>query len=219
MSRLSHRLGAMLGLLILPVLWRSAVRPLQIVKAEGEVALNRRLVVEAEKIWLEADKTRRILLRIHDLPQESRLARGLALGRDRFSQAILSPRGDLMAFAVDGFHGWSGLYDLNRNKITEVAFFFQGKATQLSFSPDGRYLAAEAIGAGGFSAVSLWDVQADKALTWQAPKSPADLPADARIQAWVGDDLQILLRWVNEQTWQVWSLEVKESRVTPRRLK
>lgn len=180
---------------------------------------HKRLVIESEKISLELDQIRRIILRIHDLPQESRLARGLALGRDRFSQAILSPRGNLMAFAVDGFHGWSGLYDLNRNKISEVAFFFQGKATQLSFSPNGRYLAIEALGGGGFSAVLLWDVQEDKALSWQVPKSPSGLPANARIQEWVGGDLKILLRWVDEQAWQAWSLEVKESRVTPRRLK
>lgn len=218
MRRLSCRLVVLWGLLLVPILLGCAARSLKAVKVKTGADLHRRLVIEAEKIWLTADTTRRIILRIHDLPQESRLAKGLALGRDHFAQAILSPRGDLVAFAVDGFHGWSGLYDLNRNKITEVAFFFQGKATQLSFSPDGRYLAVEAMGAGGFSAVSLWDVQADNALNWQAPKSPADLPADARIQEWVGDDLQILLRWVNEQTWQVWLLEVKESRVTSRRL-
>jgi hypothetical protein len=108
---------------------------------------------------------------------------------------------------------------LNQNKISEVAFFFQGKATQLSFSPDGRYLAIEAMGGGGFSTVSLWDVQEDKALSWQAPKSPFNFPADARIQKWIGGDLEILLRWVNEQAWQVWSLEIKETRVTPSRLK
>lgn len=41
MRRLSCRLGVPLGLLVLPALWGCASTPLQIVKAEAEVNLQR----------------------------------------------------------------------------------------------------------------------------------------------------------------------------------
>jgi len=180
---------------------------------------HRRLVIEPNAIWIEENRTKRRILCIDDLPQESRIAKGLALGRERFSQAILSPSDNFVAFAVEGFHGWGGLYDLNRNEIHELAFFFQGRVTQLSFSPEGRYLAIEAMGSGGFLNLTLWDVKEKKSISWNVPKSPSGLPAEVRLKEWVDDSLKISVRWMGEKVSQVWLLKILGDRVLARRLK
>lgn len=174
----------------------------------------RHLIIESKKIWLEENQVKRIILQIDDLPKESSIAKGMSLGRDHFSQAVLSPEGDLIAFAVVGFHGWSGVYDLNQDKLTEVSFDYEGEITQQMFSQDGRYLAIEGFGGGGFHSVSIWDVQKGTILRWQRPrKSSSDFPADIRIGEWVNHKLKILMRWVDEDMWQKALLEVKDGQI------
>ena len=186
---------------------------------------RRRLIKEAEKIWMEEDQVKQMVLRIDALPEQSSIAVGLSLGRDHFSQALLSPGEDLIAFSVEGFHGWSGLYDLNQKKVTEVAFFFEGRVTQLSFSPDACYLAIEAMGPGGFSSISLWDVGEAKSLRWSTPECPTGFPADVRLQEWVDNNLKIAVRCVDEEMWEESFLEIHQGKLRrrldrePRRLR
>ena len=180
----------------------------------GACISQKELIIESDKIWIEENRDKRLILDIKNLPQESLIARGLELGRDSFSNAILSPSGSFVAFSVDGIHGWSGLYDLNENKITETAFFFEGKVTQLSFSPNSRHLAIEYKGAGGFLSISFWNVGMNKTLNCSPPKSSTGFPLEIRIEEWVDNGLKILMKSVEEEKWQLWLLDIQNDQIS-----
>ena len=181
-------------------------------RVEQSQKLNKikKVLTEPDKIWIEDNQTKQLILQIKDIPSESKIAKGLLLGNEYFSHAILSPKGDYVAFVVEGFHGWCGLYEFKQEKISEIAFFFNGSVNKLLFSPNGRYLAIEAVVGGGFSTVSLFDVSKFKSLDFAIPKSTTGYPADVLLQEWSDNNLKVLLKWIDEEKWESWVFTTQE---------
>ena len=98
--------------------------PLKVSKSFS-TSQNRCVLVKPNGIWIRENNAENLILSLNNLPKESNIAKGLSLGRDRFTQAVLSPTGNFMAFAVDGFHGWSGIYDLKKIKCLKWLLYFK----------------------------------------------------------------------------------------------
>lgn len=172
-----------------------------------------------ELIWIEGNSSRDVILSVDQLPTQSSIAKGLTLGRKEFSKVISSPGRDLIAFGVDGFHGWCGLYDISRKELKEIAFFFQGRVTGLSFSPNGDYLAIENVGGSGLSSLFLWNVKKACSPRWEVTKDASNFPCGVLLQKWTDSALQVLLYWPNETVRrQTWLLEINGCQVFSKRL-
>jgi hypothetical protein len=171
---------------------------------------GKRIIVTPSKISLRSDGAEHQLLSLDELPAESKLAPGIALGRDRFSTAVLSPDGKQVAFAVDGQHAWCGLYNAARKRTWEVALFFDGSVTQISFSPDGRRLAVEGVGPSSFSSLFLWDLRTSRPIPVRAFRGPAGEPAEVRFYEWRGASPVVRVRWPDSrESSRLWILEVR----------
>lgn len=179
---------------------------------------NSAVLVKPNSIWIRENNKENLILSLNSLPKASNIAKGLSLGSDRFTQAILSPDGNSMAFAVDGFHGWSGIYDLRKNKVFEAAFIFQGSITRLSFSLKGQYLAIESKDAGGFSSMIIWDTKGKKNINWDVPKCISGFPFDVRLKEWVDNTLKIRMKCMDDKEWQTGLLKIESEHIVFRKL-
>lgn len=179
---------------------------------------DRCVFVKPNSIWIRENNEENLILSLNSLPKESSIAKGLSLGSDRFTQAILSSDRNSISFAVDGFHGWSGIYDLRKNKVFEVAFVFQGSINKLLFSLNGQYLAIESKDAGGFSSVIIWDTKVEKNISWDVPKCISGFPFDVRLKEWVDNTLKIRMKCMDDKEWETGLLKVESEHIVFRKL-
>jgi hypothetical protein len=100
-----------------------------------------------------------VLLNAAELPSQSLTHPKILFGQQKFSYLQLSPDGRTLAFSVDGeASDWSGLYDLNTKKISEVSLSFDSEALAPYWSGDGRKVAFESEEANGRRILRIYDV-------------------------------------------------------------
>jgi WD40 repeat protein len=133
-----------------------------------------------------------VILTLSGLPTESVIA-PFDLENATFHSVALSPQGNLVAFSVKGkTHDWLGLYDIQKKNVTEISFLYGGDAGELSWSPDGHYLAAEAIPASGIRTILVID-STDQKIIATLPQVSGDGEKIAEVfQPWWSKDGEIL---------------------------
>lgn len=100
-----------------------------------------------------------VLLNSAELPAQSSSHPKILFGSQKFSFLQVSPDGQSLAFSVDGeLSDWSGLYELNSKKLTEVSLSFDSEALAPYWSGDGRKVAFESEEANGRRVLRIYDV-------------------------------------------------------------
>jgi len=108
-----------------------------------------------------ANGSARRILTVAQLPKTSRS--GLGMDAQGFSGAALAPDRDRVAFATLGqVHGWVGLLSLRTGAVREFDFFYGGHATDLAWSPNGRFIALTDDGPSGIREVAAYLVESGK---------------------------------------------------------
>jgi hypothetical protein len=100
-----------------------------------------------------------VLLSAADLPPQSQAHPKILFGEQKFSYLKVSPDGQILAFSVDGeLSDWSGLYDLETKKHSEVSVSFDSEALAPYWNGDGRKVAFETEEANGRRAIQIHDL-------------------------------------------------------------
>lgn len=101
-----------------------------------------------------------IVLRASDLPTHSEAHPNVAFGEQRFSFISLSPDGSYLAFSVDGsLSDWSGVYDLGKKDLHQVALSFDAQALAPAWAADGRRVAFEEEDSVGRRYLQVYDLE------------------------------------------------------------
>ncbi|MCC7345493.1 MAG: PD40 domain-containing protein [Deltaproteobacteria bacterium] len=100
-----------------------------------------------------------VLLRASDLPTHSEAHPNVAFGEQRFSYISLSPDGSHLAFSVDGsLSDWSGVYDLGKKELHQVALSFDAQALAPVWAADGRRVVFEEEDSVGRRYLQVYDL-------------------------------------------------------------
>ena len=143
-----------------------------------------RLIVQVERDD-RGNVRRRPLLRVADVPSEWSPAAGtqFRVGADSFHFAVAAPGARAAAWQAGATHALLGVQpaldpatsDSAPARPTVLDFFFDSRASSVSWSPDGRHLLAHYTGPSGSAEARLYDARRGRRLTapWEAGCSPA----------------------------------------------
>lgn len=121
------------------------------------------------------------------------------VGKDGFSVLALHPEFKSVAFVTRGLHPFFGIADAETGKVRGLDLFFEGGASELAWSHDGKYLAVAVLRPSGGEELQVWDAAAGKRVEIKdLPKGTPE--AKAGNLRWKG---KFLFAEINGQTWGV----------------
>lgn len=121
------------------------------------------------------------------------------VGKDGFAVIALHPEFKSIAFVTRGLHPFFAIADVATQKVHGLDLFFEGGASELAWSHDGKYLAVVVLRPSGGQELLIWEAEPGKRV--EVKELPKGTPeARAENIRWKG---KLLCAEINGQTWAI----------------